>query len=120
MTHQGSLDFPDEEIARVRALAAELPVILDVYLERAGILTPLDELAEAVTVNFGASDAALLDALTGAIPPRGRLPIELPRSMAAVEASHPDVPNDTEDPLYRYGAGLSLPSTSRRESGMLT
>ncbi|MDQ1052166.1 beta-glucosidase-like glycosyl hydrolase [Arthrobacter sp. SORGH_AS 212] len=120
MTHQGSLDFPDEEVARVRALAAELPVILDVYLERAGILTPFDELAEAVTVNFGASDAALLDALTGTIPPRGRLPIELPRSMAAVEASHPDVPNDTKDPLYRYGAGLSLPSTSRRESRMLT
>ncbi|VXC33110.1 Beta-glucosidase [Arthrobacter sp. 9V] len=120
MTHQGSLDFPDDEIARVRALAAELPVILDVFLERAAILTPFDTIASAITANFGASDAALLDALTATIPPKGRLPIELPRSMAAVEASHPDVPNDTEDPLYPYGAGLSLPSTSRSGSGMLT
>ncbi|PNI08336.1 beta-glucosidase [Arthrobacter sp. AFG7.2] len=120
MTHQGSLDFPDEEIARVRALAAELPVILDVYLERAAILTPFEDIATAITANFGASDAALLDALTAAIPPKGRLPIELPRSMAAVEVSHPDVANDTEDPLYPYGAGLNLPSTSRSESGMLT
>lgn len=120
MTHQGSLDFPDEEIARVQALAADLPVILDVYLERAAVLTPFDTIATAITANFGASDAALLDALTAAIPPKGRLPIELPRSMAAVEASHPDVPNDTEDPLYPYGAGLSLPSTARSESGMLT
>lgn len=108
MTHQGSLDFPDEEIARVQAIAAELPVILDVYLERAAILTPFEDIAAAITANFGASDAALFDALTGAIPPRGRLPIELPRSMSAVEASHPDVPNNTEDPLYPYGAGLSL------------
>ncbi|BCW57062.1 glycoside hydrolase family 3 N-terminal domain-containing protein [Arthrobacter sp. StoSoilB20] len=120
MTHQGSLDFPEEDIARVRALAEELPVILDVYLERAGILTPFVDIASAITANFGASDAALFDALTGAIPPKGRLPIELPRSMAAVEASHPDVPNDTEDPLYPYGAGLSLPSTARSESGMHT
>ncbi|KQQ94842.1 beta-glucosidase [Arthrobacter sp. Leaf141] len=108
MTHQGSLDFPDEEIERVQAIAAELPVILDIYLERAAILTPFDDIASAITANFGASDAALFDALTGAIPPRGRLPIELPRSMSAVEASHPDVPNNTEDPLYPYGAGLSL------------
>lgn len=120
MTHQGSLDFPDEEIERVQAIAAELPVILDVYLERAAILTPFDDIASAITANFGASDAALFDALTGAIPPLGRLPIELPRSMPAVEASHPDVPNNTEDPLYPYGAGLSLSSTSRSESGMLT
>ena len=120
MTHQGSLDFPEEDIARVRALAAELPVILDVYLERAGILTPFEGIASAITANFGASDAALFDALTGTIPPKGRLPIELPRSMAAVEASHPDVPNDTEDPLYPYGAGLALPSPSRSGSGMLT
>jgi beta-glucosidase-like glycosyl hydrolase len=119
MTHQGSLDFPEEDIARVRALAAELPVILDVYLERAGILTPFQGIASAITANFGASDAALLDALTATIPPRGRLPIELPRSMAAVENSRPDVPNDTEDPLYQFGAGLSL-STTRSESGMLT
>ncbi|MFI1148580.1 MULTISPECIES: hypothetical protein [Streptomyces] len=38
----------------------------------------------------------------------GRLPFELPRSMAAVEASRPDVPNDTVDPVFPYGHGLSL------------
>ena len=62
----------------------------------------------ALTVSFGASDAALLDALSGRIPPRGRLPFELPRSMAAVEASRPDVPSDTADPLYPYGSGQEL------------
>ena len=33
--------------------------------------------------------------------------------MAAVEASRPDVPSDTADPLYPYGAGLDLPSRGR-------
>jgi beta-glucosidase len=27
--------------------------------------------------------------------------------MAAVRASRPDVPSDTADPLYPYGAGLT-------------
>jgi beta-glucosidase len=57
--------------------------------------------------DFGASDAALMDALTGRLAPRGRLPVELPRSMDAVRASRPAVPSDTVDPLYPYGAGLT-------------
>ena len=59
-------------------------------------------------MNWGASAAALLDVLTGIADPQGRLPFDLPRSMAAVEASRPDVPFDTAEPLFRFGHGLSL------------
>lgn len=38
----------------------------------------------------------------------GRLPFELPRSMAAVAASRPDVPDNTLDPVFRYGHGIAL------------
>ena len=62
--------------------------------------------AAAVVVNFGAGDGPLLDALRGAA--RGRLPFDLPRSMAAVEASREDVPFDTADPLFRFGHGLPV------------
>jgi beta-glucosidase len=106
MTHQGSLDFPAEVVDRITALAAQVPLVLDVYLDRTAVLTPFDGVVQAMVADFGASDAALLDALTGRIPTRGRLPFELPRSMAAVEASRPDVPSDTADPLYPCGAGL--------------
>jgi beta-glucosidase len=109
MTHQGSLDFPPDVVQRVRALAAEVPVVLDVYLDRPAVLTAMDSDVAGLVVNFGASDAALFDALAGRIPPRGRLPVELPRSMDAVRASRPDVPSDTVDPLYPYGSGLDLP-----------
>jgi beta-glucosidase len=106
--HQGSLDFPADVVERVAKLAAQVPVVLDVYLDRPAVLTPLDGVVTALTASFGSSDAALLDALSGRVPPRGRLPFELPRSMAAVEASRPDVPSDTADPLYPYGSGLDL------------
>lgn len=39
---------------------------------------------------------------------QGRLPFSLPRSMATVEAARPDVPNDTEDPVFPYGHGLPV------------
>ena len=54
---------------------------------------------------FGVSDAALLDVLTGAARPEGRLPFELPSSMQEVEAQRSDVPHDTAHPLYRIGYG---------------
>ncbi|CCH88196.1 beta-glucosidase/beta-xylosidase [Includes: Beta-glucosidase; Beta-xylosidase] [Modestobacter italicus] len=111
MTHQGSLDFPAAVVDRIVALAARVPVVLDVYLDRPAVLSPFDEVVRALVVDFGASDAALLDALTGRVSPRGRLPVELPRSMAAVRASRPDVPSDTADPLYPHGFGLDLPPT---------
>ena len=106
--HAGSLAFPEETIAHVREVAAAVPTVVDVLADRPAILTEIVDAAGAVTVNWGASGAALLDVLTGAAAPEGRLPFDLPRSMAAVEASRPDVPFDTADPLFRFGHGLSL------------
>lgn len=40
--------------------------------------------------------------------PEGRLPFELPSSMAAVRAQKPDVPHDSENPLYPYGYRADL------------
>ena len=106
--HAGSLDFPDDVIAHVGEVAAAVPTVVDVLADRPPILTPLAEVAAAITVNWGASGAALLDVLSGAFPAQGRLPFDLPRSMVAVEASRPDVPFDTADPLFRFGHGLAL------------
>lgn len=105
--HSGSLDFTDEAIAHIRDVAAAAPTVLDVYLDRPAILTPVVDDAAAVTVNWGASPEALLDVLFGASPPVGRLPFDLPISMEAVRANRPDVPFDTADPLFRFGHGLS-------------
>lgn len=106
--HAGSLDFSDDVLAHVREVAASVPTVVDVFLDRPAILEPIVEVAAAVTANWGASPAALLDVLTGAATARGRLPFDLPRSTAAIEASRSDVPFDTADPLFRFGHGLTL------------
>jgi beta-glucosidase len=106
MFHQGSLEFPAETVETVRRLATQLPVVVDVSCDRPAILTPLVDHAAALVVTYGCSDTALIDALTGRVPNRGRLPFELPRSMAAVAASRPDVADDTADALFPAGSGI--------------
>jgi len=106
--HAGSLEFPADVLAHVAEIAAAVPTVVDVFLDRPAILGPIVETAHAVVGNWGASSAALLDVLSGAAPAQGRLPFDIPSSMAAVEASRPDVPFDTAEPLFRFGHGLSL------------
>ncbi len=105
--HAGSLDFPAEVVDHVAAVAAAVPTVVDVFLDRPAILGPIADAAAAVTTNYGTNPRALLDVLTGAASPEGKLPFDIPASMAAVEASRPDVPFDTADARFRFGHGLS-------------
>jgi beta-glucosidase len=84
-----------------------VPTIVTVYLERPAILTNIVDKAKAVIGNFGVSDVALFDVLTGKAQPKGKLPVELPSSMAAVEAQRSDMPHDSVAPLFAFGFGLS-------------
>lgn len=111
--HAGSLEFSSGVVDHVREVAASVPTVVDVFLDRPAILTPLVEPGVALTGNWGANAAALLDVLSGAVPATGQLPFDIPRSMAAVEASRPDVPFDTADPLFRFGHGLTLSGARR-------
>ncbi|MER5884552.1 glycoside hydrolase family 3 N-terminal domain-containing protein [Streptomyces sp. NPDC001941] len=106
--HSGTLAFPEDELKEVLALLDAVPTLVCINLERAAVIPEIAERAAALVADFGASDAALLDVAFGRAKAQGRLPFELPRSMAAVAASRPDVPNDTADPVFPYGAGLSI------------
>jgi beta-glucosidase len=106
MFHAGSLEFDAETLGRVSALAERLPTVVDVHLDRAAVLTEVRAAAAALTVTFGVGPAAFLDVVSGRSAPQGRLPIDLPRSMAAVLASRSDVPFDTADPVFSFGDGL--------------
>ena len=81
--------------------------MVEVTLDRPAVLTPVLPVATAVVVSYGTCDDALLDALTGVIVPRGRLPVDLPRSMDQVRRHPEDVPG-YDDPLFRFGHGLTL------------
>jgi beta-glucosidase-like glycosyl hydrolase len=105
--HAGSLDFPPGLVVRMQRVAAHCRLVVDVVLDRPAVLTPLLPVADAVVASYGTSDDALLEALTGRIPPRGRLPFDLPRSMDQVRAHGEDVPG-YDDPLLPFGHGLTL------------
>ncbi|MGH7522495.1 MAG: glycoside hydrolase family 3 protein [Gemmatimonadales bacterium] len=105
--HEGSLAFRDgdPDYEAFKAASAAVPTIVTVSLDRPAILTPLKAQARALIANFGVSDAALIDVLTGRARPEGKLPFELPSSMEAVDAQRPDVPRDSQRPLYPFGFG---------------
>ena len=106
--HEGTLAFRDgdPDYEAFKTASAVVPTIVTVYLDRPAILTPLKDKARALIGNFGVSDAALIDVLTGRARPEGRLPFELPSSMDAVRAQRSDVPHDSARPLYPFGFGL--------------
>ncbi|UUU40015.1 glycoside hydrolase family 3 protein [Streptomyces sp. NBC_00162] len=106
--HSGSLAFPEPELAEILTLLDQAPTLVCINLERAAVIPEIAARAAALIADYGASDAALLDVAFGRAVPEGHLPFELPRSMKAVEASRPDVPNDTENPVFAHGHGLSL------------
>lgn len=109
LAHEGSLAFVDgnPDYEAIKKAAAKVPTIVTVNLERPAILGNVVDKAGAVLANFGVSDTALFDVLTGKAAPQGRLPVELPSSMAAVARQASDLPHDSVAPLFPFGFGLS-------------
>ena len=109
MQHEGSLAFRDgdPDYEAFKRVSSVVPTVATVYLDRPAILTPIRDRARGLLGNFGVSDAALLDVLAGKAKPEGKLPFELPSSMAAVAAQRSDVAHDSARPLYRFGFGRS-------------
>ena len=88
-------------------ILGKVPSIVDLYLDRPAVIPEINAKALALLADFGASDAAVLDVIFGRSKPGGRLPFELPSSMKAVREQKEDLPYDSKDPLYKFGAGLS-------------
>ncbi|NUS55419.1 MAG: glycoside hydrolase family 3 protein, partial [Streptomycetaceae bacterium] len=101
--HAGSLEFPAEELDRLRKLGAAVPLAVSVCLDRPAVLTGLVDGTALLLGDFGAADDLVLDVVFGRARAVGRLPFDLPSSMRAVEESREDVPFDTADPLFRFG-----------------
>ena len=105
--HHGDLDFKDDEKAAILGLLATKPTIVVIELDRPAVFPEINDAANAVLADFGASDLAVLNVIFGKEPPEGHLPFELPSSMQAVREQRSDVPSDSKEPLYSIGFGLS-------------
>jgi beta-glucosidase len=105
--HHGDLDFKGAALEEILALLGALPTIVVIYVDRPAVIPEISAAAQALLVDFGASDTSVLEVLFGKAQPEGRLPFELPSSMEAVRQQKPDLPHDSDDPLYPFGFGLS-------------
>lgn len=102
-----NLAFNDEILAKAKSYSEVSQLVTLVDLNRPAVLTELNDMSSALVGTFGVSDEAMLDVIFGKHNPSGKLPFELPSSMAEVEAQLEDVPDDTANPLFPYGWGLS-------------
>ncbi|KAF5005795.1 hypothetical protein FDECE_7774 [Fusarium decemcellulare] len=109
----GSLEFTAKEKARQAAIYSKIPTVVDITLNRPGVIPEIAESAAALFGSYGSEADAFLDIVLGRSQPEGKLPFDLPSSMAAVETQFPDVPFDTKAPLFKFGHGLSYASNCK-------
>ena len=102
------LRFNNQVIKRASEYSQVKPLILVVDLNRPAILSELNDLSDALIGTFGVNDEVIHEIINGKTNPSGKLPFELPSSMSEVEKQLEDVPDDTANPLYKYGYGLSF------------
>ncbi len=104
--HQGTLAYANAEIERLTKIMKAKPTVISVYLERPIVIPEIVKEASAVLGHFSISDEAIANLISGVSAPEGKLPFEMPSSMAAVERQNEDVPFDSENPLFSFGYGL--------------
>ena len=102
------LRFNNQVVKRASEYSQVKPLILVVDLNRPAILSELNDLSDALIGTFGVNDEVIHEIINGKTNPSGKLPFELPSSMSEVEEQLEDVPDDTANPLYEYGYGLSF------------
>ena len=70
-------------------------------------MTSANEKSLGLVGTFGVQDKVILETIFGDNNPSGKLPFEIPSSMEEVENQNPDFADDTKNPLFKYGHGLS-------------
>jgi len=105
--HQGRLHYNDDEKADILALQQDKPTVTVMTMERPTIFPEVNAKSQAVIGDFECEDDIIFELLFGKFQPTGKLPFEIPSSVAAVEAQFEDVPYDSENPLYPFGYGIS-------------
>jgi beta-glucosidase len=88
-------------------------VIVSVNMSNPMVFSEFEKLADAIVVNFGVQDQAILDILIGKAEPSGLLPLQMPSNMQTVEKQLEDMPHDmkcykdSEGHVYDFGFGLN-------------
>ncbi|MDQ6903692.1 MAG: glycoside hydrolase family 3 C-terminal domain-containing protein [Bacteroidota bacterium] len=89
------------------------PVIVIATITKPMIFSEFEKDADAILVDFGVQNQALLDVLTGDYEPSGLLPVQMPADMKTVELQDEDIPHDmicyrdANGHAYDFGYGMN-------------
>ncbi len=107
-------NFQDlKTIRETQAAMKGKPVIVVLTLSKPMIFSEFEKDINAIVVNFGVQNQAILDILTGASEPSGLLPLQMPADMKTVELQNEDIPHDmvcytdASGNTYDFGFGMN-------------
>ena len=89
------------------------PVIVSVLMNNPTVFAEFENKANALLVQFGVQDQAMMDILTGVKEPSGLLPMQMPADMHTVETQAEDVPldmkcyKDAQGHVYDFAFGMN-------------
>jgi beta-glucosidase len=99
------------DVKHVNEILNAKPTIVAINYTNPWVIEEIDKgAAKSIIATFGTTQDALLDIVTGAYKPTGKMPFTTPVSQAAVEANKSDVPGYMEGPnygLFAFGHGLT-------------
>ena len=107
MFPNNDLNYDDEILSKVKKYSSTNKLITVVDLNRPAILTEIEKLSHGLIAVFGVFDEVVLEIIFGDFNPIGKLPFDIPSSMKEVNKQLSDVPDDTRNPIFKYGHGLS-------------
>ena len=107
MFPNNDLNYDDEILSKIKKYSSTNKLITVVDLNRPAILTEIEKLSHGLIAVFGVFDEVVLEIIFGDFNPIGKLPFDIPLSMKEVNKQLSDVPDDTRNPIFKYGHGLS-------------
>ena len=99
-------------LATKRAMKGK-PVIVSLEMSKPTVMAEFEGSADAILVNFGTQNQAVLDIISGASEPTALLPLQMPANMRTVEEQFEDVPRDmkcytdSEGHTYDFAFGMN-------------
>lgn len=105
------------DVGHVNELIKSKPTVVVINFSSPWVLDELDgTAAKTILATFGTTPGALLDIVSGAYNPTGKLPFTIPASQQAVVENKSDVPGFQEPKgyaLFKFGDGLRYDAVDR-------
>lgn len=89
------------------------PVVVVINVSNPMVFSEFEKQVDAIVVNFGVQDQAVMEVVSGKTEPSGLLPFQMPSNMKTVEEQFEDVPRDmecyidSEGNTYDFAFGLN-------------